>query len=421
MGSSTGVRLVFGMLTFVVMARWLGPESFGTVMLWLSVSTLLSLVANFGLAPYLLKEIGASPQNTQEIMGEVLTAKLLLSAVVLLAGLCILPFIQPSIQCLFLFLLAALLADSLTEFLNIGFRATNRFATETRVATTSSVLQFLIISASLWFDASELMAALGFFCSRFVTLAITWLSQRRYFSDLKPASLVSAAARIRATIAYAVDFGFQSLFGQIDSMVLNYFLGPSAVGLYQAGMRVFTGGAQAATVLANVFLPRSAAAWHEPVRFEKEARLIQKAFIAIGAAFGLVLAIFSEQIEVLLFGHQFEQLGALFPWFGLLFFVRFYASSWGIVLTSAGLQGFRAWMNLAQWIFVLILAWIWVPLFGVTGWLMALVGGNTFLGMAYFIRGSRLVKLGLQATTVSVLGAVSFMPFVHFPIHIFAS
>lgn len=420
MGSSTAVRLGFGMLTFIVMARLLGPESFGTVMLWLSVSTLLSLVANFGLAPYLLKEIGASPKNAQQIMGEVLTAKLLLSVAVLLAGLCTLVFIHPSTQGVFLFLLAALLADSFTDFLNIGFRATNRFATETRVATTSSVLQFLIISSLLWFDANESMAAFGFFSSRFVTLVITWISQRRYFSDLKPANLVNAVVRIRSTVAYAVDFGFQSLFGQIDSMVLNYFLGPSAVGVYQAGMRVFTGGAQAANVLANVFLPRSAAAWHEPVRFEKEARLIQKSFIGIGAAFGLMLAIFSEQIEVLLFGHQFGQLGTLFPWFGLLFFVRFYASSWGIVLTSAGLQSFRAWINLVQWISVLVLAWVWVPLFGVTGWLMALVGGNAFLGIAYFVRGSSLVKPGLQVTTFSLLGAAAFMPFVHFPMHIFA-
>ena len=88
MGVSTGVRLAFGMLSFVVMARALGPTEFGQMMIWLSICTLLALIANFGLAPYLLREIGIAPRNSNALMGEVLTAKLLLSGVVLLIAVC---------------------------------------------------------------------------------------------------------------------------------------------------------------------------------------------------------------------------------------------------------------------------------------------------------------------------------------------
>jgi O-antigen/teichoic acid export membrane protein len=416
MGFSTAVRLAFGMLTFVVMARLLGPEPFGTVMIWLSIATLLSLVANFGLTPYLLREIATAPERTQRIMREVLSAKLLLSAVVLFASVCALPFIPASSRTVFLLLLGALLADSLTEFLNVGFRASNRFAGETRLATVAAALQFAIVSVAVWITPDELAAAAGFILSRLLVLVITWSAQRRYFATLKPGNLAVGVERIRETLGYAVDFGMQSLFGQIDSLVLNHFVGPASVGVYQAGMRLFAGGAQAASVLANVFLPRAAAAAKSSVTFERETRSVQFAFLSVGLCFGLALTVFSRQIADVFFGSRFNALDAILPWFGILFFVRFFASSWGVVLTGAGLQNFRAWMNAMQWAVVLSLSWRWIPQFGIVGWLMALVSGNLLLGVAYFARAARIVRPGLRTAAFAALAAVAFIPFVHLPL-----
>ena len=64
MGTSTALRLGFGLLTFVAMARMLGgPEPFGQLHAVVSVATLLTLVANFGFTPYVLREIGVRPQE----------------------------------------------------------------------------------------------------------------------------------------------------------------------------------------------------------------------------------------------------------------------------------------------------------------------------------------------------------------------
>lgn len=88
MGSSTAIRLGCGFFSFVVMARFLGPELFGTVMYWLSVATIVSMVANFGLTPYLLKEIGASPEKSHHMMNRVFSVKLLLSFFIVLISFC---------------------------------------------------------------------------------------------------------------------------------------------------------------------------------------------------------------------------------------------------------------------------------------------------------------------------------------------
>jgi O-antigen/teichoic acid export membrane protein len=415
MGVSTGARLSFGMLSFVVMARALGPTDFGQLMIWLSICTLLALIANFGLAPYLLREIGIAPQSANLVMGEVLTAKLLLSGVVITIALCGAVLVKTASLAVFFLLLGAMLIESTTEFLNVRFRATNRYAEEARIATVATMLQFAVIALAVWLKPSISVAAFAYFLSRTLVLSITWYAQRRHFDPLRLGSLRSALRRIRSTVAYAIDLGLQSLFGQIDSLVLNHYVGPSAVGVFQAGMRVVLGGAQAASILGNVFLPRAAAAAVDPVRFQRESRLVQTAFVGTGAFVGLVLASCSELITQTLFGPEFSELVELLPWFGLLFFVRFIAASWGVVLTAAGKQGFRAWINTIQWGLVAILAAMLVPRFATIGWLMTLVAGNAFLGIAYFSRGIQLVRPRALEFFMIVTGVLAFLPFLQWP------
>ncbi|MFN3303070.1 MAG: oligosaccharide flippase family protein [Roseateles sp.] len=418
MGTSTAMRLAFGMLTFVVMARVLGPAQFGVVMLWLSVATLLALIANYGLTPYVLREIGAAPETAPQVMAEVLSAKLLLTLVVLAASLAAMPLLDGAARLVFLLLLGAQLADALTDFLNVGFRATNRFADETRIASLAVLLQFAIVTLLLWWLPTPLMAAASFLLSRLAVLLFTWHAQRRYFATLRPAPVRRAWARIMATRSYAVDFGLQSLLGQVDSVVLNHFVGPAAVGLYQAGMRLFNGGAQAASVLANVFLPRAAAAAQAQdsgASMRRESARVQWAFVGVGLMFGLVLCTLAEPIVMLLFGAQYKGLIAVLPWFGLLFFVRFFASSWGVLLTSAGAQRFRAVMNMLNWSLVGLLSIVLVPRLGLIGWLLCLTAGNALLASAYVWRGQQLAGAGWRQPALATLALAGFLPFLHVP------
>jgi len=218
MGTSTLVRMVFGFLTFLVMARLLGPEAFGLVMLWMSVATLACLVANFGLTPYLLREIGSNPETVRKTMSDVLTAKLLLSALVASCGIISLPWLHDDSRLIFPALLAALLADSMTEFLNVGFRSTNRFADETRLALVGTLCQFLLVVLPTWIWPSAAVAALAFTFSRFFVLGITWIAQAAHLSGLRPSPINAGMRRIRETRLFAADFSLQSIFGQLASI-----------------------------------------------------------------------------------------------------------------------------------------------------------------------------------------------------------
>lgn len=412
MGSSTTIRLVFGVLTFTIIARFLGPAAFGVFMVWLSIATLSGLLANFGFTLYLLREIGIRPDTAHTVMSEVLSAKILISLTLLVISLIALPFISEEHRWIFLILMMAMLADSGIEFLNVGYRATNRFAAETRIATIASTLQFLVITGSIWYSANVLSVALGLLVSRILILTLTWHNQGQYFANLRPAHFSRALFRIRNAISYAFDFFLQSLFGQIDSLVLHYYLGPLAVGIHQAGMRLVVGGGQASNVLGNVYIPRISAVMGNSTQLQREGERLQTAFIITGAAFGLFLAVASEQIVNILFGHQFILLINLLPWFGFLFFVRFLASACGIMLTSAGKQNLRAKANLGHWVIILLVSALLVPNYGNMGWILSLTIGNLFLATIYFISSVRLVRPTITNTLITVAGAGAFLPFL---------
>lgn len=204
-------------------------------------------------------------------------------------------------------------------------------------------------------------------------------------------------------------------FGQVDGVVLNHTIGPAAVGLYQAGLKLFMGGAQGIQILANVFfLPRAAARSHNAQEFAQEAKRIQYAFIGFGALFGLALAIFFAKPITLLFffGQAFLPLQNLLPWFGLLFLVRFSASAWGILMTAAGRQKRRVALTAVHWVVIAIAAVVLIPRYGIPGWIMALTVGNGFLALGYFWSVREQTTHPYSVIAASVLLATSFVPFV---------
>ena len=412
MSTTSLLRLTAGLISFSVLARFLGPESFGVLMFWLSVSALITIISNYGLTPYVLREIGANPDSAESIMNEGLTGKLLLTMVVLIISISTAFIAEIDHKQVFFSLLVAALADCFTEFLNAGFRARRRYDVETKIATVSSISHASIMCGAIYIYPTIEVAGGAYAISRLLVLFVTVPSVVRHFAALRVSTFGAALGRLRNTISYAIDFGFQSLFGQVDSVVLNAFVGPTAVGLHQAGMRIFMGGSQVAPILANVFLPRAAASSKELIKFSRESRRIQFSCLIFGCLFGMLLAILAQPIVLILFGSNYEQLIPLMPFFGLLFFLRFACGAWGLILTAAGKQTFRTQIGVIQWVVIGLVAWQLVPALANRGWLVALCVGTFVQGLIYAVRGRSLLIKSWDVLGLTALGNLLFLVWI---------
>ena len=409
---SAGVRFAAALLAFSIVARVLGPARFGVLMLCLSIASLLTLVSNFGLVVLLLREIGRDAAAAPLILGRTLSAKLLVTGLALLIGVAVFPLLAPEARWPYALLLLAMLAEGFTEFFSAGFRASQRFDVEARLALVGGLVQLLGVALAAWWTGALVWIAAAYLLTRGVVALMTYRQLLQIVGPLRLAGLAEAWQETRAAVSYAIDAGLTSAFGQVDSLVLNHFLGPIAVGLHQAGMRLFMTGTQAAAVLANVFLPRAAAAHagSSVASQQVETLRLQLAFLGVGTAFGWLLALAGGWLVQHLFGSAFDALALLMPWFGLLFAMKFVAAAWGVVLTARGLQAYRASASALHWIVIAALASALVPQYGNAGWLWALVGGTMVLAVLYAARAFERGRQNWRVLLVTSLMLISFIP-----------
>lgn len=391
MSASTGVRLGAGLITFALLARLLGPELFGSFMLIMSIGVLISMVTNYGFTIYVLKECSQNSQFTRKILNEVFTGKVVISFVTILIVFIVLSIANSGLMYAFMLVFVGLIFEGFTEFFNSGLRVLGLYKEETKIATISSVIYCIVVGAVVFLIPTIFAAALSFFLVRLFVAILTFRALSVHFEVLSLTTLAAAVIRLKSAFIYAIDFFLQSPFGQVDSIVINHFVGYSSVGLYQAGMRLFMGASQTAPVLANVFLPNVARNVDNIIKFSKEVRYLQLGFLIVGAFIGLLFSHFPNYIVNILYGSQYQKLISLLPWFGVLFFVRFNASAWGLVLTAVGQQKYRTYANMAHWICVFIASYSLVPLYAVEGWIFSLILGNFLLVIIYAIKGCKFV------------------------------
>lgn len=412
MATTSALRMGAGLIALSMVARTLGPTEFGVLALWISVSALTTVLTNYGMTPYILKEAAANPAGARCIIAEAFGGKLVLTIPVLISTAITVVVCSQTPAIVITMLMVAALADCFSEFFSAGFRAVKRYEVETKIATVGSISHAVIVAGMVLAFRTVEAAAMGYGLSRSVNLALTMKIACNIFGPLPLPSWKAIAIRLHSASAYALDFALQSLFGQVDSLILNSMVGLRAAGIHQAGMRVYQVGAQAAPILANVFLPRASAAGGSGYREANEVRRIQLTYLGVGAFFGLGMAILAEPVVQILFGRQYNGLIELLPLFGFLFYLRFVSGAWGILLTAAGMQNQRTIISLVHWSLVALAAWHLVPTYGNFGWLSSLCIGSGAQAAIYAVACRNVIDRNSIYIACAAAGMLLFAPFI---------
>jgi len=410
MGLSNVVRLGTNLLLIILIARHLGPEEFGHYMFWYGTNILFARFVSYGLNSMLLKEVAQQPESVANTLSESLSLRLLLSGCVFLCALgCSTLVDRPE---LLLTLLAAHLVEVISETLYVAYRALGHYARESQLATLAGIIQLGFVAVAVITKQNAAIIAVAFLAGKVAQFVLILPISKRTFGrfSLQPAATTFQLAW-RAK-AYAIDHLLATAFGNIDSAILRIFVSIDAVGIYQSGMRIFQGLAQAAGILSNVFLPELA---RQALCEEKNPRIVlslQVSFLIYGLIVGLTLAYFSDQIVDLAFGERYNELTTLLPFFGLLFFVRFLADAWGVILIANGHQAYRAKAAAIHWIFALLLGSFLTYDLKAQGWIIALILASLLLGALYAIR---IIRAKIKASItinigIAIIGGVLFIP-----------
>jgi O-antigen/teichoic acid export membrane protein len=365
------LRLGAGMAVFVLIARYLGPNDFGVFSYWLSIATIFCILVNFGFGTMVLKSFGDSHHNAHDMMSKVLTAKLLLTCMVVMLSLISILFIEEELsrKCL-LILLSAQLFESFSEHYNLGFRVNNHFKHEATLSTATSTIHIIVLVSTLFLTRSLVAVCVAFSVSRLIGLMLTTAYVSRVWQPLHLGKVKHALSIIKSSWAYALEIKLYTLYTQLDSIIIFNVLGASTLGLYQAGMKLVLGACRLAPILAQLILPKMSKAYLGSPTDAKATFLRSFAvFFLLGMAGMLVMSLFSAQLTNILFGNKYINLSYWLPCFGVILLLRFIETGTGLILVAKNLQTKKVIFVLLQVVVMVVGGYYAINNWGLVGWL----------------------------------------------------
>jgi O-antigen/teichoic acid export membrane protein len=350
-------------LITVYAARAFGPEEFGRLVLAISITTLLSLILDFGLSITLVRlyNIETSPDERAGYIRTILGFKILsLLALVPLAFVLqrittqVLPVLSGYGDLVYLAFLCGGL-QSIWTTVRAAEQARRDFRSFRRYTFTYGVLRFLGFGAFLLFYEASPTGVLAVLYALPVIIGLilySWFSgYRRFWSATAVyAHRSSAYSRLKTVFSYGIWVAlsaicYATLFN-VPQFTLARTANETEVGLYGAGLTFVAAFSLVNEALRTVILPDVAALSSSSDRLAFRRRLFRlgPAFFSI-ALFALGFTAFAQYY---LLGEAYTASIPIFIILGLATIVTIYLGIFNLLVHSHGVPRLEATNNLAR-------------------------------------------------------------------------
>jgi len=406
--ASTILRFVSGVLLFVIMARFWGPETFGYFMYPYTLVTIIVILIDYGFNLQIVRDIGKNAQHAHKLTCEAVVAKSLLVIAVTLVGLPLLFLVDvlDGYRILLLLLILSNVLSSYSLLFNLTFRGMGLFNKETIVAFWSSLATFILVGGLVFLGKGPIAAAFGFLLSKIFSLGLSWAIYQRLIGGVKfiYPSRNAVFKMLRTGFPFAAHVALGTLYFSVDTLVIQYFMGPEKVGIYQAGFRIMVGGLILTDVLSNVYLSKMAADSSDRNALVNLATSMTRHCLMIGVLGFVFLSGFSDLLVKFFYGNSgFAEVIQLFPLFGVVLLLRYWGASYGILLTVDDRQIVRMIGVGLSVIVSISLNIILIPRFNLIGALTASIITHVFLNSIYIFFACRQVRSWLIETRSGIL------------------
>ena len=363
-----GIVLAFGLASLAVLTRYLGPDDYGRYTLALMYMQLFGVLADVGLFTTVVREISKDRSRTDELVGNVLTLRLLLAVVVIAVatGVSLLLPYEHDVRVAILLaggpLLFGMMTTAYVAILQSRLQMTRAVVGDVVGRAASLLLALLVVWLDLGFYAVMLAAGGG----ALATLIVTWLVTRRLAAIRFRANLAVWRPLLVAALPLGLALAINSLYFRADTLIISFYEPYSQVGLYTLAYRILELALVVGYVFVNTTFPvLSQAVEHDEPRALRMIQLSTDLLVVLGiplVAGGLVLA---PQIVELASGEDFadaaEPLRILLA-AGALAWVN---GVFGLALIAKNRQTSALWLNVSALAFNVGLNFLLIPRYGI--------------------------------------------------------
>ena len=367
----SGVRFATQVLYFILVARALEASGYGTFVAVTSLVAIFAPFSSLGAGFVMIKNVSRDPATLRKYLGNAMALTALMSALLFLLVMAVSSSLLPgsipawlvllvAVSDLFFAALATVSTQVFVAFQEMKWAATlNMMLGAFRLAAALALSYLVAAPTPLVWGALYLSGtALG-------ALFSVALVFRRY--GLPPFGIAKDAAELVEGFHFSLTLSSQSIYNDIDKTMLSRMDGVEAAGIYAAAYRFCDA----------VFMPVSAILYAAYARFfQHGARGVRGSFdfarklVPVAAAYslgaGIFLFVFAPYIPHVL-GEKYAAASEILRWLCPLPLLKSLHYFGADVLTGAGHQRVRSYLQIAVAVFNVLLNLILIPDFGWRG------------------------------------------------------
>lgn len=235
-GASIGQKII-AFIYFLFLARIMMPEQTGQYFLAISITSIFSVIADFGITAVMTREIAKDEMQAKSLVSNAISLKIVLTVVAVVVTLVTSYFLNygPTIQFLILLASIVLILDAFQVFFYGILRGFQALEFESLgifigMATTALCGGFI-----LWFFPSLPLLIIALVLGSFVNLVVSlmYVGKRIGWNVLVPSlNKKDLILILKTAVPFALGAIFVKVYSYIDTIFISKFLDVSSLGFY---------------------------------------------------------------------------------------------------------------------------------------------------------------------------------------------
>lgn len=303
------ISIIVSLLVTIYLVRYLGPENYGQLSYAVSFIGIFGIIAGFGIDNVLYRELIEHPTKRNEYLGTAFILKLVAG---LLATFLTIVFAfllsQEDVSQIIIFILAGTFVFQSFSVIQYEFQA-NVAQKYLSLVTLAVILILNILKVAVIFAGKGVLyiGIVLFIESILYAILYTYIRSKYYGSLLNWSfDIVLARKLLRDSWPFIFITAFSTIYYRIDQVMLKHFLDASAVGLYDAAVRLSEVWIFFPTIFVSTFFPAIVNARKTNLQEYKKRLLALFGFVTITSAIiASVVALFAKPLINLVYGEAY--------------------------------------------------------------------------------------------------------------------
>lgn len=376
-------------LFFILLARQFGKDCFGEFSYYFTIASTLFVLFDVGGEFYQIREF--TKKESLKIFQNIFILKTIIATGVFLIVL----LAQQHIY--LLILISSFYLDSVISLFRSSFYKNSLYIQESILSIIEKIVFILLVFLNIFTIKNILFMYFAFFAAKFVYLMIAINRYYRFkylINSFRLFSLKYFKHYALNSWSYILHSLLVVIFVQIDIIMLKQMgVAFDQIGLYSAAVKIYFAVIIFADILFKQFYPKVSIYLHK----NDEAGLkvfilkIQSLNIYASAIFSFVTIIFSHEIISLSFGDGFSKASDMLILMSIIMVFRFSMYTYTALLSSSNLNHIKLVTSFTCVFINVILNYIFIPLYGVYGSLVATIITEFVLVAMYKISSFKII------------------------------